>query len=147
MELKQKTCMKCGELKPLSDFYKHPMMKDGHLNKCKECTKKDVSNNYYKNKKYYQEYEHSEKRIASRRERSGKYLKQHRLNNPEKNRARRILAYNIRKGYITKPSICIVCKEESEHIQAHHSDYSKPLDVVWCCPQCHRDIHEGKIVL
>ena len=44
-----KICFKCGQSKPLDDFYKHAQMGDGHLNKCKECNKKDVKDNYEKN--------------------------------------------------------------------------------------------------
>ena len=38
-----KKCFKCNQLLPLCEFYKHKSMPDGHLNKCKTCTKNDVS--------------------------------------------------------------------------------------------------------
>jgi hypothetical protein len=30
-------------------------------------------------------------------------------------------------------------------VNAHHEDYTKPLDVMWLCYTCHRELHEEKI--
>lgn len=38
-----KTCIRCNQSKAFEAFYKHKGMKDGTLNKCKECTVKDVA--------------------------------------------------------------------------------------------------------
>src|ERR1700760_3015968 len=37
-----KICFKCLLTKSIDEFYKHPAMSDGHLNKCKSCTKEDT---------------------------------------------------------------------------------------------------------
>lgn len=37
-----KKCFKCDLEKPLTEYYTHKKMKDGHLNKCKVCTKNDT---------------------------------------------------------------------------------------------------------
>lgn len=42
--MSSKACFKCGVWKDLSEYYVHKQMGDGHLNKCKDCTKKDTKN-------------------------------------------------------------------------------------------------------
>jgi hypothetical protein len=43
-----KKCTKCGEVKPLSDFYKNATYKDGFVSKCKICHVKQTTENYKK---------------------------------------------------------------------------------------------------
>lgn len=145
-----KTCFKCSQNKHLSEFYKHPQMKDGHLNKCKDCTRKDTISNRNKNIEYYREYEKKRSdlphRVQARREYAktekgrnagNRAKKRYILRNPEKTQAHRKLNNSLRSKKITKPSHCECCGKHSKRIEGHHEDYTKPLDVEWLCPSCH----------
>ena len=37
-----KACRVCGKEKPLSEYYKHRLQRDGHHSECKECAKKSA---------------------------------------------------------------------------------------------------------
>lgn len=60
------------------------------------------------------------------------------INHKEKWIARAKARLAITKGIIKKPKRCEVC-EEIKPLQAHHEDYSKPLEVIFLCYSCHAD--------
>lgn len=135
-----KVCFKCGETKPLYQFYKHPAMGDGHLNKCKECAKKDVAENYRVKRKQYAEYEHERFKTPERKVMVAQYQRKRRKQNPKKYIANSAVSNAVRDGRITKPDKCSECSAPKP--QAHHPDYSKPLEVVWLCRSCHLKHHK-----
>jgi hypothetical protein len=56
-------------------------------------------------------------------------------------------AYNaVRTGCLTRPSACERCGQPSSRLDKHHADYSRPLDVIFVCPRCHRNIHTRRFV-
>lgn len=151
MQTSVKTCFKCGRTLPLDEFYAHPQMADGHLNKCKACTRKDTRENRKKNIVYYKLYDRRRaskpERVAQRKQwgeqykKSGKAFiarKRDKELYPEKHFARCQVAKALRNGTLEK-SPCEICGATSA--QAHHEDYSKPLDVIWLCPKHHKWIH------
>lgn len=139
MTTTEKTCFKCRVTKPITEFYAHPQMWDGRLNKCKECTKRDVSENYRANIHHYVEYERKRFKKTERKEAARRYLRERRPT--EKRIANQKASYAIRSGaLIRKP--CEVCG--AIKTEAHHDDYSKPLDVRWLCRKHHLE-HHGKV--
>ena len=151
---KEKPCFKCGETKPLSAFYKHPRMADGHVNKCKECNKRDVRENREARIDYYLEYDRMRgylpKRVEARKEyrktepgkesmrRGSKKWIQH---NQVKHAAHTILRNALRSGNVITPKICSECGSKGR-IHGHHDDYAFPLVVRWLCQQCHSKWHK-----
>lgn len=53
-------------------------------------------------------------------------------------RARAIAGVYKRRGKLV-PKPCEKCGDT--HVQMHHEDYSKPLDVRWLCIDCHMEEH------
>jgi hypothetical protein len=137
-----KQCKICNLTKKLGEFYAHPASKDGHLNKCKECHKAAVKVNYRSNKEYYQEYERKRFRCKERKKKIAEYQRKRRAKNPEKYKARMMLNNSIRDGKSQKKP-CEFCGCKA--VEAHHHDYSKPLDVKWLCFICHRREHNQMV--
>jgi len=50
----------------------------------------------------------------------------------------------IKRGKIIKPHHCSVAGCTNTDIQAHHDDYTKPLDVKWLCVQHHIELHKSR---
>lgn len=58
----------------------------------------------------------------------------------QKRRARGVVRRAVEIGKLVSPKICSNCYFEKS-LDAHHRDYSAPLQVIWLCRQCHADIH------
>jgi len=134
-----KRCFKCGQVKPVDEFYRHSGTRDGRLGKCKACTKRDVSQHYYRTLDHQQEYEQERNQRMERKVQHREYLRRGKVKFPEKYRARQAVANAVRDGRLL-PYPCVVCGMEPA--EAHHPDYSHPLDVVWLCRKHHREEHK-----
>lgn len=52
----------------------------------------------------------------------------------------------IARGKLVRPETCSNCDERGP-VEAHHADYSKPLEVQWLCPPCHRAEHDQSVLV
>ena len=166
--METRKCKACGEVKPITDYYKHGGYYD---TKCKECAKaysKRYAEEHAEHYKQYRKQRYAENReedmlrskawIEANREKHNayckkwnnnhaderiEYLRQYRAENPDKYHATSKVNHLIEKGKLTKPMACEVCGKVGR-VEAHHDDYSKPLDVVWCCKKCHYKLDEQR---
>lgn len=119
-------------------------MRDGHLNKCKTCNKKDTNSRYADPvaRQRIREYERLRFKDPERKKKVKIYRERMRLKYPYKWLSRGRLGFAVKSGKIEKKP-CEVCGEEKS--QGHHPDYRKQLEVKWLCFKHHREAHGQKV--
>jgi len=114
MEL-ARVCSRCGVEKLLSEYFRNQRSKGGYLQFCKKCR---VINN--------------SRKILT------KSLLDYRKRNPEKAFAQKIVRRKAIFSESTKQT-CAICN--ASDVEAHHSDYSRPLLISWLCRKHHLAVH------
>ena len=136
-----KKCKKCNEIKELSKFHKNNTMKDGYVNKCKECRKIYNSENKDRIRKYNQAYDKYYQSTERGKLTRSLAQKTHKSKYPNSYKSRCALNHAIRDGKIHRQYVCSECPS-TKNIQGHHDDYNKPLEVRWLCSRCHTAWHK-----
>jgi len=141
MSTSVKTCKDCETPLPITEFYKHSAMGDGHLNKCKACVKARVTRHRDRNIERIREYDVRRAKTPKRKAHLSRQSQKFRKECPEKYAAHCAVNNAVRDGRLNKPDACERCGAEIK-LHGHHEDYSNILDVVWLCPACHAERHK-----
>lgn len=127
-----KCCGVCKDIKPLQSFVKNTSARDG-LGTCDECHRARATRYRDENREmlraYHRQPEQAQKARAN--------VKIYRQRHPDRHRVQWTFEHALKAGKVV-PQPCWVCGEKAE---AHHPDYSRPLDVVWLCRPHHRQTH------
>lgn len=118
-----KRCSRCKATLPLAEFNRCSAAPDGLQWMCRRC--QVVANRQARYRNPERAKRDWRRQNARRRDAA-----------PEKQRVHQVVARAIKRGELVRPAQCAECGREGR-IEAHHEDYSRPLDVVWCCPRCH----------
>jgi hypothetical protein len=137
--IRSKECFKCKTVKPLTEFYKHNQMADGHVNKCKECNKNDVTAHRNKNLEKVREYDRARGKESKRIKAATEITRAWRAVDARRKVAHSSVARAIRDGTLVRQP-CVRCAEAKS--LAHHEDYDHPLVVMWLCQACHKQRHK-----
>lgn len=98
-----------------------------------------------KGKKTTKEYNKKYKEMDKGRDTIREGDRRRYLMSPKKYKARIAISHATRDGKVVRPNNCESCFAECKP-EAHHSDYSKPLDVDWLCKKCHTELHKEVLV-
>jgi hypothetical protein len=125
-------CRACHSEKLPVDFY------DGVKSRCKDCHKAAMKIRRLTNPRV-QAYDRIRYRTPERKAQGAANAKQWREAHPEAYKAHNAVNNAIRDRRLEKGP-CAICGTLN-NVQGHHRNYSKPLDVIWLCAQCHHRVH------
>lgn len=136
--MQERVCTTCGKSLPLCAFARKAEGKFGRQPKCRECTSEYTRDRYQRKRSEILDNVHK----TYRRNRDAYLSRQKalRARTMDRERARGAVRWALRRGDVTRPDHCSLCGRAGS-VQAHHPDYSKPLDVQWLCRSCHLTIH------
>jgi hypothetical protein len=134
-----KTCFKCGQQQPRTEFYKHPEMGDGLLGKCKSCTKADVSKHRLENIDKIRQYDKDRSLLPHRRKLANEISSKWRRADRRRMKSHNAVARAIKSGLLDRKP-CLVCGAAKS--EAHHESYDRPIDVTWLCTIHHKARHK-----
>ena len=138
-------CSKCNKEKPIVQFIN---LKKTSSHWCKACyvayQKNYRTNNREKLAKLRKDWREKNKSYVQKYYRKW-YNEKGRKRNAASVKAGNIVAMAINDGRLVRPNLCELCEQEHNSIHAHHKDYNFPLVVIWVCPPCHANIHNGNI--
>jgi hypothetical protein len=148
-----KVCSICSEMLPLSQFYTQASAPLGVSPACKACLAVTKRKHYEANKEKYaarqKEYNRKNRESinaasrsyrAKNKQKKKEARKRYDAKYPLRPLAQGALFRAVSSGCLHRPEECSECGMECVP-QGHHNDYSKPLDVIWLCPQCHANYH------
>ena len=132
-----KKCSCCGKLKPIADYQKRFASIDGLTASCRSCL--SVRDKNRANAPHRIEARKIYAKTADGIKASNAAKQKWTIKNSDRKAASQMVCNAVRDGRLIREP-CSVCGSEYR-IHGHHEDYSKPLKVIWLCPQHHRDIH------
>lgn len=137
-----KICNGCKRNLEIDCYHNDISQTDGKKTRCKDCYHLKYREWYLNNRAHVLKYKKDH--IAKLRKENPGLLK--RWSNQEMSRnkshivARGKLLSSVYYGKIIRPKLCPICGDH-DLVHGHHEDYSKPLEVDWCCRSCHDQIH------
>lgn len=137
-----KTCSKCGWAGPLDGFHLDKRSSDGHVADCKRCARERARKCREAKIEYWRALDRERAKTPERKAQDKKNLRKKRARNPLRSLAHSAVSNALRAGRLKKCP-CEVCG--LEEVDAHHDDYSKPLDVRWLCRTHHCEHHAREI--